>query len=192
SYLHRVRGRCEHLRGVQPHPLPPGPALSRQPAAIGIPHETGLNPPAALVPQARRARPSRYQTLTLQTLQVGSSYARAQALAPGRWSAAGGALRPATMKATDRSRVLSSRRTTGLPWMVKPSNGPTSMAATPVEAKLIRKASSALESAGSRSASSPNKRVYVSAWVLTAILRSSGEPPLTTRAAIRGIRVAPP
>jgi hypothetical protein len=53
--LHRVDVLLKHLRGLQPHPLTAGPPLSGQPATIGIPHNSGLNPPAALVTQARRA-----------------------------------------------------------------------------------------------------------------------------------------
>jgi hypothetical protein len=44
----------EHLRGLQPHLLAAGWALCGQPAAIRIPHDTGLNPGSPQVTQARR------------------------------------------------------------------------------------------------------------------------------------------
>ena len=34
--------RLDQLRRLQPHPLPPGPLRGGQPAAIGIPHDTGI------------------------------------------------------------------------------------------------------------------------------------------------------
>ena len=43
-----------HLPGLQPHPLPPGPALSGQPATTRIPHNTGLDPRETPITQARR------------------------------------------------------------------------------------------------------------------------------------------
>ena len=53
--LHRVDVLLNHLRGLQPHALTAGPSLSGQAATIGIPHNSGLNPPAAPITQARRA-----------------------------------------------------------------------------------------------------------------------------------------
>ena len=44
----------ERLGGLQPHPLPAGPALSGQPATIRIPHDTGLDPRETPITQARR------------------------------------------------------------------------------------------------------------------------------------------
>jgi hypothetical protein len=44
----------EHLRGLQPHLLAAGPPLCGQPAAIRIPHDTGLNPASPAITQARR------------------------------------------------------------------------------------------------------------------------------------------
>ena len=32
----------DHLRGRQPHPLPPGPLRRIQAAAIGVPHASGI------------------------------------------------------------------------------------------------------------------------------------------------------
>jgi hypothetical protein len=47
-------GLRKHLRGLQPRLLAAGPALRRQPAAIRLSHDTGLNPEAPRVTQACR------------------------------------------------------------------------------------------------------------------------------------------
>jgi hypothetical protein len=62
-----VDALLEQPRGLQPHILSAGPALSSQPATIRIPHRTGLNP---AVPPATQGAPTgdQSETSTFQAL----------------------------------------------------------------------------------------------------------------------------
>jgi len=53
-YLLQVHALLEHLRGLQPHLLTASPSLSGQPATIGIPHTSGVDPAETSITQARR------------------------------------------------------------------------------------------------------------------------------------------